>query len=72
MVTSLPQVLVLSLENEILTNKHIVDAAHNNPDNLGVAPSSKSESEMPNGEFKDKKLKIPRKWRFINFKSTTK
>ncbi|BBD88892.1 trypsin-like serine peptidase [Staphylococcus caprae] len=44
-------------ENEILTNKHIVDAAHNNPDNLGVAPSSKSESEMPNGEFKGQEIK---------------
>ena len=26
-------------------------------DNLGVAPSSKSESEMPNGEFKGQEIK---------------
>lgn len=38
-------------ENEILTNKHVVNGAKGNPRNISVHPSAKNENDYPNGKF---------------------
>ena len=42
-------------ENEILTNKHVVNGAKGNPRNISVHPSAKNENDYPNGKLWVKK-----------------